>query len=210
MCRRTAALHVTRYYDQSRSAKQGAFIDAVASISQFITENSTFYTRNDNDVLEVVCDIGFCPFATVDGKALMSHDKNFTTTGSIHGQNFYTMSVTIPNKGFHSIQSTKTGMYSYYVLGQAANATYGYMGAINSRAAANDNGWPNHSQHFNSQYSFTTYRTRDDYLYACLIECNCECNHTTDSAATCPEHDHESTTCQEYDCRSTNTETHSY
>ncbi|WKY15383.1 hypothetical protein Q1695_000677 [Nippostrongylus brasiliensis] len=127
----TAPVHVTRYYDQSKNNKQGAFIDIVASISQFITGNSTFYTRNENDMIEVVCDINVCPFATIDGTLLMAHDKNFTNTGPIMGINYYTFSVIVPKKGFHYFGSSNTGLYSYYVIGQATNAAYGYIGPIN-------------------------------------------------------------------------------
>ncbi|XGW28467.1 hypothetical protein V3C99_008326, partial [Haemonchus contortus] len=128
----TSPNHITRYYDQSQYDKQGAFIGVVPSLSQYIFGNSTFYTRNDYDMLEVVCAIAFCISAAVDSNPLMSLDRNFTTI-PIHGTNFYTIRATIPTKGFHTLTSTSdtNGPYSYYVIGQTVNATYGYLGAIN-------------------------------------------------------------------------------
>ncbi|VDO59824.1 unnamed protein product [Haemonchus placei] len=129
----TSPNHITRYYDQSQYDKQGAFIGVVPSLSQYIFGNSTFYTRNDYDMLEVICAIAFCISAAIDGNPLMSLDRNFTTI-PIHGTNFYTIRATIPTKGFHTLTSTSdtNGPYSYYVIGRTVNATYGYLGAINS------------------------------------------------------------------------------
>ncbi|VDL74468.1 unnamed protein product [Nippostrongylus brasiliensis] len=47
------------------------------------------------------------------------------------GINYYTFSVIVPKKGFHYFGSSNTGLYSYYVIGQATNAAYGYIGPIN-------------------------------------------------------------------------------
>ncbi|KIH56156.1 hypothetical protein ANCDUO_13667 [Ancylostoma duodenale] len=127
----TAPVHITRYHDLSTHGRQGAFIDAVASISQFIAGDSTFYTRNDNDLVEVVCVVSVCMSSTVDGTPLFSLDKNYTTVGLIDGVNYYAMSVIIPKKGFHLIQSGTDGTYAYYVVGQDQKAMYGYIGGIN-------------------------------------------------------------------------------
>ncbi|KAL6725008.1 hypothetical protein Aduo_019836 [Ancylostoma duodenale] len=134
----TAPVHITRYHDLSTHGRQGAFIDAVASISQFIAGDSTFYTRNDNDLVEVVCVVSVCMSSTVDGTPLFSLDKNYTTVGLIDGVNYYAMSVVIPKKGFHLLQSGTDGTYAYYVVGQDQKAMYGYIGGINKEFASYD------------------------------------------------------------------------
>ncbi|KHJ95214.1 hypothetical protein OESDEN_04849 [Oesophagostomum dentatum] len=127
----TAPVHVTRYHDLSSSGRQGAFIDAVASISQFITGSSAFYTRNDNDIVEVICVVAGCTSSTIDGKNLFSYDKNYTTVGVINGVTYYAVVLPIPTKGFHLLESTSGTPYSYYVVGQSQNSVYGYIGGIN-------------------------------------------------------------------------------
>ncbi|ETN82610.1 hypothetical protein NECAME_01895 [Necator americanus] len=127
----TSAVHVTRYHDFSATGKQGAFIDAVPSISQFITGNSTFYTRNDNDLIEVICVVAVCTSSTIDGVPMFSLDKNYTTIGMIGGVNYYALSIIVPDKGFHIIHSGANGTYSYYVVGQNQSGMYGYIGGVN-------------------------------------------------------------------------------
>ncbi|KAK6759218.1 hypothetical protein RB195_021065 [Necator americanus] len=127
----TSTVHVTRYHDFSATGKQGAFIDAVPSISQFITGNSTFYTRNDNDLIEVICVVAVCTSSTIDGVPMFSLDKNYTTIGMIDGVNYYALSIIVPDKGFHIIHSGANGTYSYYVVGQNQSGMYGYIGGVN-------------------------------------------------------------------------------
>uniref|UniRef100_A0A1I7X6A6 ZP domain-containing protein n=1 Tax=Heterorhabditis bacteriophora TaxID=37862 RepID=A0A1I7X6A6_HETBA len=121
-------IHVTRYLDGNDGS--GAFLTTVPSVSQFINESSSFYTRNDNDTLEIICNLYSCLNMKIDNESL--GDYNYTKRKMINNKMFFSIRLVIPKKGFHiiDIPSTFESSYIYYVTGKNLKSSYGYLPAV--------------------------------------------------------------------------------
>uniref|UniRef100_A0AC35UE94 IgGFc_binding domain-containing protein n=1 Tax=Rhabditophanes sp. KR3021 TaxID=114890 RepID=A0AC35UE94_9BILA len=111
----------------------GLFIHYTPESTQFVTGDTTFYTFNDEDMIEVYGDnnVGTNEFLLDNQPVPIINVKSIPIT--IFKQNFYAFTIVIPIGGLHTFSSR--GRYVAYVMGRNVFGKaylYGYTASYNT------------------------------------------------------------------------------
>ncbi|CAJ0609936.1 unnamed protein product [Cylicocyclus nassatus] len=128
----TAPINVVRYDNGFDQGWQGTFITTVPSTNQYIRGSSSFFTKNDNDTVEVVFANNLYFHMSLDGYSIVDFALDLLPVDdTIENVDYLAAILTVPKRGFHVISSTSDGPYVYCVIGRNENSMYGYYGGLN-------------------------------------------------------------------------------